>query len=114
MKFGKLSASLFFIIVLVSPFIVFSAENPATMQAETDSLPVTKFATIDVLVVIYTNTAGARISDDAISRIKNGIELSRIFFWRNSDTKLNLAISFIIHRTSTIHYLTLEISPQHT
>ena len=56
---------------------------------------VTQFATIDVLVVFYTNTAGAQISDHEISRLKNGIELSRLFYWRNSGCQLNLNISYL-------------------
>ncbi len=55
---------------------------------------VTQFATIDVLVVFYPNTAGAQISHDEILKLKNGIELSRLFYWRNSGCLLNLNISY--------------------
>ncbi len=53
-----------------------------------------QFATIDVLVVFYTNTAGTQISHDEILKLKNGIELSRLFYWRNSGCQLNLNISY--------------------
>jgi len=56
---------------------------------------VTRFATIDVLVVFYTNTAGAQISAPEISRLKKGIELAREFYWRNSGCQLNLNISYL-------------------
>ena len=55
----------------------------------------TKFATIDVLVVIYSNTAGTKILPSDISKLKNGINLSREFIWRNSNCKLNLNLSFL-------------------
>lgn len=56
---------------------------------------ITQFATIDVLIVFYTNTAGARISPDEIVKMKNGIELARQFYWRNSGCRLNLNLSYL-------------------
>lgn len=53
------------------------------------------FATIDVLVVFYTHTAGADISPEDMVRLKNGIELARLFYWRNSGCQLNLNISYL-------------------
>ena len=55
----------------------------------------TQFATIEVLVVFYTNTAGAQISPDEISKLKKGIELAREFYWLNSSCQLNLVISYL-------------------
>lgn len=55
----------------------------------------TQFAMIDVLVIFYTNTAGAQITPDEISRLKKGIELSREFYWRNSGCQLNLCLSYL-------------------
>lgn len=54
-----------------------------------------EYATIDVLVAFYTNTAGGQISPEEIERLKNGIALSREFYWRNSGCTLNLNISFL-------------------
>ncbi len=56
---------------------------------------ITQFATIDVLVVFYTNTAGAQISPEEVTKLKKGIELSRIFYWRNSGCQLNLNLSYL-------------------
>jgi len=55
----------------------------------------TQFATIDVLVVFYTNTAGAQMSAEEITRLKNGIELARLFYWRNSHCQLQLHLSYL-------------------
>ncbi len=55
----------------------------------------TQFATIDVLVVFYTNTAGAQMSPEEITRLKNGIELARLFYWRNSHCQLQLHLSYL-------------------
>jgi hypothetical protein len=55
----------------------------------------TQFATIDVLVIFYTNTAAAQISPEEILKLKRGIELSREFYWRNSGCQLNLNISYL-------------------
>jgi hypothetical protein len=55
----------------------------------------TQFATIDVLVVFYTNTAAAQMSAEEITRLKNGIELARLFYWRNSHCQLQLHLSYL-------------------
>ena len=61
-------------IILFSLFLavlnIFSQEEADKAE---DSVPSTQFATIDVLVVFYTNTAGAQISTDEIMKLKNGI-----------------------------------------
>jgi len=54
-----------------------------------------KFATINVLVVIYSNTAGSKILNSDISGLKNGIQLAREFIWRNSGCNLNLDIKYL-------------------
>lgn len=54
-----------------------------------------EFVSIDVLVPIYKNTAGRKISAAEIDKLKKGIALSREFIWRNSGCKLNLNISYL-------------------
>ncbi len=60
-----------------------------------DSSPTMEYATIDVLVVFYTNTAGAKMSAQEIKQLKKGISLSREFYWRNSGCQLHLNISYM-------------------
>ncbi len=69
------------------------AQTPAATSTRQGSM--TQFATIDVLVVFYTNTAGAQISPDEVLRLKNGIELARLFYWRNSGCQLHLNLSYL-------------------
>jgi hypothetical protein len=64
-----------------------------TAQYKTDAI--TQFATVDVLVIFYTNTAGVQISAAEISKLKRGIELAREFYWRNSGCQLNLNLSYL-------------------
>lgn len=58
----------------------------------------TSFANIDVLVLLYTNTVGGKISEEEVAAIKRGLELARLFYFRNSGLKLNL----------TLHYLKIK------
>lgn len=85
--------------VFIILFSLFLAVPNIFSQEEADkaegSVPSTQFATIDVLVVFYTNTAGAQISTDEIMKLKNGIELARQFYWRNSSCQLNLNITYL-------------------
>jgi len=80
-------------------YILFGFSISLSGQSASDEVQskeqTTQFATIDVLVVFYTNTAGAQISPDEISKLKNGIELSRLFYWRNSGCQLHLNISYL-------------------
>ena len=48
------------------------------IQSTTD-VNLTRYATIDVLVVLYSNTSKIKMSEQDITRLKNGIELSREF-----------------------------------
>ena len=65
--------------------------------ATTDNQPqkYVKFATLDVLVVLYTYTSGGDILPKEIPEIKKMIELARLFYWRNSRLKMNLNISYL-------------------
>jgi len=86
-------------IIIAGLFISFIFLTDLLGQVEADKIEshvqTTQFATIDVLVVFYTNTAGVQISPGEISKLKNGIELSRKFYWRNSGCQLNLNLSYL-------------------
>jgi hypothetical protein len=86
-------------IIIAGLFILFIFLTDLFGQVEAgkivSNVPTTRFATIDVLVVFYTNTAGVQISPEEISKLKKGIELSREFYWRNSGCQLNLNISYL-------------------
>lgn len=84
-----LKSYLIFILCFISLFYQARASSPEQLPSAT------QFATIDVLAVFYTNTAGAQISPDEILRLKDGIELARLFYWRNSGCQLNLNISYL-------------------
>lgn len=71
---------------------LFSGNRSLTLEGEKFY---TQYATIDVLVVIYKNTANKTITEEEIAKLKNGINLSREFFWRNSGCQLNLNISYL-------------------
>ena len=59
------------------------------------SINKTRYSTIRVLTVFYPNTVVMQILQQEIDRMKNGIELAREFFWRNSAAKLNLKIDYL-------------------
>jgi len=86
-------------IIIAGLFILLTIITDLNGQAETGKIEshvqTTQFATIDVLVVFYTNTAGARIFPEEISKLKKGIDLSREFYWRNSGCQLNLNLSYL-------------------
>jgi hypothetical protein len=52
------------------------------------------YANLKTAVLIYKNTNAGGIPDAQIQRIKNGIEVARLFIWRNSLMKLNLQITY--------------------
>lgn len=54
------------------------------------------YATLKIGVVIYTNTTRGVISDGQVSSIKKGLNLGRLFYWRNSKMKLNVEFDYII------------------
>ncbi|MGC8863502.1 MAG: PA14 domain-containing protein [Armatimonadota bacterium] len=53
---------------------------------------------LKVLAVIYRGAPGdaARLDDAALTGTKNGIELGRLFYFRNSRCKLNLDITYVV------------------
>jgi len=57
--------------------------------------PHCEYAVIDVLIVIYSNTAAREIAADDIQKIMKVSELSREFIWRNSECRLNLNLSYL-------------------
>ena len=81
--------TLILFMLLIIPPLLFS-------QQTTDiAVNHTKFASINVLVNIDTNTSKGKISQEDIVLIKNGIRLGRDFFWRNSSCQLNLNITYL-------------------
>jgi len=77
---------------VVTLWIAFTVCSQLVAQTESS---VMKYANVDVLVAFYTNTAGGQISESDVQRLKNGIELSREFYWRNSGCLLNLTLSYL-------------------
>ncbi len=70
---------------------------------QSDEISITTFSSQDKLytyanlktaVIIYKNTNAGTIADNDIPRIINGIEVARLFIWRNSNMKLNLQITY--------------------
>jgi hypothetical protein len=85
---------------LLTIIVLFLYQNILAREIITQTHPsnvqgYVQFATTDVLVAFYMNTAGGVITEDKLTEIKNGIELSKKFFWRNSGCKLNLNISYL-------------------
>lgn len=56
----------------------------------------TKFASLEILTVLYTNTNSGDIQPNEIPKIKNMLEQARSFYWRNSGLKMNLDLSYLI------------------
>lgn len=80
---------------LVLAFLLINLFCPPETNAQAKNGTPMQFATIDVLVIFYTHTAGAQISREEIFKLKNGIALARQFYWRNSGCQLNLNISYL-------------------
>ncbi|MCK4813316.1 MAG: T9SS type A sorting domain-containing protein [Candidatus Marinimicrobia bacterium] len=55
-----------------------------------------KFASLEILMVLYTNTSGGDIQPNEIPKIKKMLEQARSFYWRNSGLKMNLDFSYLI------------------
>ncbi len=71
-----------------------SEEISATTDDQADKY--TKYASLEILVVLYTHTSGGDILPEEIPKIKKMIEKARLFYWRNSGLKMNLDISYLI------------------
>ena len=54
------------------------------------------------LVVIYRGEPDAenRMSDEALEQCKNGIELGRLFYWRNSGARFNVELDWMVIDTT--------------
>ena len=93
----QIIATQFIFFIIINLFII---ENVISQQVKNsvqqkDAVKYMQYTTIDVLVILYTNTPGAKISDEEISGIKSGLKLAREFYWRNSGCKLNLNLSYL-------------------
>ncbi|MDW7679408.1 MAG: FlgD immunoglobulin-like domain containing protein [bacterium] len=68
------------------------------ISATTDNQPqnYVKFAGLEILIVIYTNTSRGSIQSNEIPKIKKMLEKARLFYWRNSGLKMNLDFSYLL------------------
>lgn len=68
------------------------------ISATTDGLALkyVKYASLEILVVLYTNTKEGDIQPHEIPKIKKMLEQARLFYWRNSGLKMNLDFSYLI------------------
>jgi hypothetical protein len=61
--------------------------------------PTSRHANLEILVAIYTGGDQSRgipaISSSEVARLKNGLALARLFYWRNSKVRLNLSFTFL-------------------
>ncbi|MBC8183578.1 hypothetical protein H8E88_20995 [candidate division KSB1 bacterium] len=89
----KIKIVILFKIFTISFLLITCTNSSAFPPHENEQFK--KFATIDVLVVIYSNTAGKKILASEIDGLKNGIQLAREFIWRNSGCNLNLNIKYL-------------------
>ncbi|OYD14307.1 hypothetical protein CH333_08370 [candidate division WOR-3 bacterium JGI_Cruoil_03_44_89] len=55
----------------------------------------TKYANIRVLAVIYSNTPGGSLKKKEVKKIERGIELARLFTWRNSSCRINYDVVYM-------------------
>ncbi len=53
------------------------------------------YANLKIAIVIYKNTNRGTISSSDVQKIKNSVQLSKLFYWRNSDMKLNVQFFYI-------------------
>ncbi len=54
------------------------------------------FSTVEILILLYTNTAAGTLSQTDIDRLKGTFDLSRNFIWRNSKCQLNINLSYLV------------------
>ncbi len=66
----------------------------AALPQTTDA--VASCAVMNVLVAIPTHTPGGRITDDEVRRVKAGLELTRLFYWRNSACRLDIPVDYAV------------------
>ncbi|MFQ6617388.1 MAG: hypothetical protein ACE5QV_01760, partial [Fidelibacterota bacterium] len=70
--------------------------NEVAVTTDTSLRRYTKFANLSILVIIYANTAGGKISPEEVERIKMGFELANLFYWRNSGAKFQCSINYLV------------------
>ena len=93
-KNTKIKINLAFLYCLTVVIIIPNINSSDFVQQKPANERFKKFATIDVLIVIYSNTARNKILSTDISKLKNGIQLAREFIWRNSGCNLNLNLTY--------------------
>ncbi len=76
------------------------AESGQSNEVKINTLPTQDnlytYANLKTALLIYKNTNAGGIPDDQIQRIKNAIEVARLFIWRNSLMKLNLQVTYYV------------------
>ncbi len=70
-------------------------KTPDGYQGVWSDLGTVRFVSLDVLVVIYKEIAGAEMSAGEVAEIHESVDLVREFFWRNTHLKLNLNPTFL-------------------
>lgn len=77
-----------FAVVLLSGCAIFIPDQGGGEGATSSA------ANLDILVVFYTS-GGSGIDSAEVGSLKEGLELARLFYWRNSLARLNLSIRYL-------------------
>jgi hypothetical protein len=74
--------------------IASSQEEPVSTQNSTNGFYT--YANLKVAVVIYKNTNTGTIPDSDVPKIRNSLNLGQLFYWRNSNLKLNVQFFYYV------------------
>ncbi len=68
---------------------------PLYYQGELNDLGTARFVTLDVLVLIFKRIGEVALSQNEVEEIHQGVDLTREFFWRNTNLQLNINFAFL-------------------
>lgn len=68
---------------------------PENYEGVWNDLGTVRFVSLDVLVVVFREIGGGKISNGESQEIHQAVNLAREFFWRNSNLQLNISPTFL-------------------
>ncbi|MEJ2634031.1 MAG: FlgD immunoglobulin-like domain containing protein [Calditrichia bacterium] len=72
----------------------FGQSEEVAIRTEGSAAGYYRYANLKVAVIIYQNTNGGSIADSEIPKMKKMLDIAKLFYWRNSEMKLNVEFTY--------------------
>ena len=76
-------------------YLEYGESSPVSVMTKSSQDGYTTYANLKIGVIIYQNTNRGTISSGELEEIYNGLEVARLFYWRNSSLKMNVSFEYL-------------------